>query len=170
MARKELGHIELHWQCPNCDGINQGREETCSSCGAPQPEDVEFKQFSHQELLKDQKLIERAKAGADIHCAYCGTRNPAKAQTCSQCGSDISEGTVEYIRGKDFLFEAEFVNNSEIDQVDFYLNGLLLGSRKTPPYLIPWEMQLGEYQLMIKAIDLAGNQAELVVDFNVNRD
>jgi len=84
--------------------------------------------------------------------------------------SDISEGTVEYIRGKDFLFEAEFVNNSEIDQVDFYLNGLLLGSRKTPPYLIPWEMQLGEYQLMIKAIDLAGNQAELVVDFNVNRD
>ncbi len=93
MARKELGHIELQWQCPNCDGINLGREKTCGSCGAPQPEDVEFKQFTRQELLKDEKLIERAKAGADIHCAYCGTRNPASAETCSQCGSDISEGT-----------------------------------------------------------------------------
>ncbi len=93
MAKKELGHIELQWQCPNCDGINPGREKTCGSCGAPQPDDIEFKQFSKQELLKDEKLIEQAKAGADIHCAYCGTRNPAKAETCSQCGSDISEGT-----------------------------------------------------------------------------
>jgi ribosomal protein L40E len=92
MARKELGHIELQWQCPNCDGINLGREETCSSCGAPQPENVEFKQYTRQELLKDEKLITRAKAGADIHCAYCGTRNPATAEACSQCGSDISEG------------------------------------------------------------------------------
>lgn len=93
MARKELGHIELQWQCPNCDGINLGREKTCGSCGAPQPEDVEFKQFTRQELLKNEELIKRAEAGADIHCAYCGTRNLATAETCSQCGSDISEGT-----------------------------------------------------------------------------
>ena len=93
MARKELGHIELQWQCPNCDGINLGREKTCSSCGAPQPDDVEFKQLTHQELIKDEKLIVQAEAGADFHCAYCGTRNPATAEVCSQCGSDISEGT-----------------------------------------------------------------------------
>jgi ribosomal protein L40E len=93
MARKELGHIELQWQCPNCDGINPGREKTCQRCGAPQPDDVEFKQFARQELLTDEKLIAQAKAGADIHCAYCGTRNPATAKVCSQCGSDISEGT-----------------------------------------------------------------------------
>ncbi len=93
MARKELGHIELQWQCPNCDGVNLGREKTCSSCGAPQPDDVEFKQLKHQELLKDEKLIVQAEAGADFHCAYCGTRNPATAEVCSQCGSDISEGT-----------------------------------------------------------------------------
>lgn len=83
----------MQWQCPNCDGINPGREKTCANCGAPQPDDVEFKQFTKQELLKDENLIEQAKAGADIHCAYCGTRNPATAETCSQCGSDISEGT-----------------------------------------------------------------------------
>ena len=93
MARKELGHIELHWQCPNCDGINPGREKSCQACGAPQPDDVEFKQFSRQELIADEKLLEQAKAGPDIHCAYCGTRNPGNATICSQCGSEISEGT-----------------------------------------------------------------------------
>lgn len=93
MARKELGHIELHWQCPNCDGINPGREKSCRGCGAPQPDDVEFKQFSRQELIKDEALLEQAKAGPDIHCAFCGTRNPGSATVCSQCGSDLSEGT-----------------------------------------------------------------------------
>lgn len=93
MARKKLGHIELHWQCPNCDGINPGREKTCRGCGAPQPDDVEFKQFSRQELISDEKLLEQAKAGPDIHCAYCGTRNPGSATACSQCGSELAEGT-----------------------------------------------------------------------------
>ena len=93
MARKELGHIELHWQCPSCDGINRGREKSCQACGSPQPDNVEFRQFSRQELLADENLIKQAKAGADIHCAYCGTRNPGDATICSQCGSDISEGT-----------------------------------------------------------------------------
>lgn len=93
MARKELGHIELQWRCPNCDGMNPGREKSCQSCGAPQPDDVKFEQAARQELIKDEKLIEQAKAGPDIHCAYCGTRNPGTAEVCSQCGSDISEGT-----------------------------------------------------------------------------
>jgi len=33
-----------------------------------------------------------AKAGADIPCGFCGTRNPANAVTCSQCGGDLKEG------------------------------------------------------------------------------
>ena len=49
MARKELGHIELQWTCPNCNGINPGPEKHCLNCGAPQPEDVEFEQADHQE-------------------------------------------------------------------------------------------------------------------------
>jgi hypothetical protein len=31
-------------------------------------------------------------SGADIHCGFCGTRNPATADTCSQCGGDLKEG------------------------------------------------------------------------------
>jgi ribosomal protein L40E len=92
MAKKELGHIELHWDCPNCGGVNLGRDQTCKNCGAPQPEDVNFYQPSQQELLEDEELIDRAEAGPDIHCPYCGTRNPGNAVTCKQCGGDLSEG------------------------------------------------------------------------------
>ncbi len=92
MARKELGHIELQWRCPNCENLNLGRERTCSACGAPQPEGVQFEQAAQQKIIEDEVLETQAKAGADIHCAYCGTRNPAGTKACSQCGSDISEG------------------------------------------------------------------------------
>ena len=93
MARKELGHIELQWRCPNCDNRNLGREKTCTMCGAPQPEDVQFEQVAQQEIIADEALIKQAKAGPDIHCAYCGTRNVSAAETCIHCGADISEGT-----------------------------------------------------------------------------
>ena len=94
MARKKLGHVELQWTCPNCGGINPGLEKTCQACGAPQPDDVEFEQASGQELITDEEKVAKAEAGADIHCPYCGTRNPAGVATCSQCGGDLSEGAL----------------------------------------------------------------------------
>jgi len=93
MAKKTLGYAELYWVCPNCEGINPGPEKTCGQCGAPQPEDVEFHQAERQELLQDESVKERVAAGPDIHCPYCGARNPGNAKTCSQCGGDIEEGT-----------------------------------------------------------------------------
>jgi hypothetical protein len=92
MAKKKKGYVELYWQCPNCDGENLGSHTTCSNCGKPQPIDVDFYQGSHQQLVTDEKKLKRAQAGADIHCAYCGTRNPAKTKNCSQCSSDLSVG------------------------------------------------------------------------------
>lgn len=94
MARKKLGHVELQWTCPNCGGINPGPVKTCQSCGAPQPQGVEFEQVARQELITDEEKIAKAEAGADIHCPYCGTRNPAGVTTCSQCGGDLSEGAM----------------------------------------------------------------------------
>jgi ribosomal protein L40E len=93
MAKKSLGHIELHWTCPNCETVNPGLVKICEGCGAPQPEDVEFHQAERQELITDKEKLAKAKAGADIHCGFCGTRNPAGATHCSQCKADLSEGT-----------------------------------------------------------------------------
>lgn len=92
MARKKIGHIELQWACPNCDGLNPGSEKHCGNCGAPQPEDVKFEQAERQELITDEEKIAQAAAGADIHCPYCGSRNSAGADVCHKCGGDLVEG------------------------------------------------------------------------------
>jgi DNA-directed RNA polymerase subunit RPC12/RpoP len=93
MAKESLGFVKLEWTCPQCGSRNPGPEKTCLGCGAPQPENVHFVQAETQTLVTDEKEIAQAKAGADIHCAFCGARNPAGTATCSQCGADLKEGT-----------------------------------------------------------------------------
>ncbi len=92
MARKKIGHIELQWTCPNCNSINPGSEKVCGNCGAPQPKDVQFEQATNQELITDPEKLSQVEAGPDIHCPYCGTRNPGNAKVCKQCGGDLVEG------------------------------------------------------------------------------
>jgi ribosomal protein L40E len=93
MAKKSLGYVELEWTCPNCQTRNPGPQKTCLSCGLPQPEDVTFEQPAEEKIITDEAEIAQAKAGPDIHCYYCGSRNPAGAERCSQCGALLSEGT-----------------------------------------------------------------------------
>ena len=93
MAKKTLGFVELEWVCPNCSTKNQGSHRTCISCGSPQSQDVAFEQAAEAELeVLNQDEVKIAE-GSDIHCAFCGARNPAKATVCSQCGADLLEGT-----------------------------------------------------------------------------
>src|SRR5512134_2733500 len=90
--RRTVGYVENVWTCPNCGGENKGSLKTCDACGAPQPENVQFHLPSEQKLVKDEAALKAAQAGADIHCGFCGARNPANAETCSQCGADLREG------------------------------------------------------------------------------
>lgn len=93
MQRKESkGFVELEWACPNCESRNKGSKKTCENCGAPQPENVKFQRAADEKIVADANAVAAAKAGADIHCGFCGTRNPATAKTCSQCGGDLAEG------------------------------------------------------------------------------
>ena len=92
MAEKEVGYIELEWICPNCSNRNKGSVTTCVSCGAAQPENIQFVQPLQTELIKDDEQIKKAQAGADIHCAFCGARNPAGTKVCTNCGADLVEG------------------------------------------------------------------------------
>lgn len=90
--RRTIGYVQNEWTCPNCGTRNKGGSKTCENCGAPQPENVKFELPSEQKLVTDEKQIQAAQKGADIHCPFCGTRNPADAKTCSQCGGDLVEG------------------------------------------------------------------------------
>lgn len=93
MAEKRTkGFIQLEWVCPNCNSRNPGPVKTCENCGAPQPENVQFVQPAEQKMVTDENAVRAAQAGADIHCAFCGTRNPATAKVCSQCGADLTQG------------------------------------------------------------------------------
>lgn len=92
MVKKSRGFIQLEWECPQCGSRNPGPAGSCEQCGAPQPDDVEFVAPSEREFVEDEQQLEHAKAGADIICAFCDTRNPATAEVCSQCGADLSEG------------------------------------------------------------------------------
>ncbi len=93
MVKKSLGYVELEWTCPNCSTRNPGPQKTCSSCGMPQPDDVQFEQPAQEKILTDKAKIKKAKAGPDIHCYYCGSRHPGDATTCTQCGADLTAGT-----------------------------------------------------------------------------
>ena len=99
MARKVVGYIELHWRCSNCGTQNPGSEKSCTSCGTPQPPDVEFYQLSSAELLKDEDKIKAAQVGPDVHCPYCGTRNSADASECARCGGDLIDAQ-QRVKGK----------------------------------------------------------------------
>lgn len=92
MAKETLGYMKLEWTCPRCNSRNPGPQKTCLSCGAPQPETVAFQLPEKQALLEDEQEIAQATKGADIHCPYCGARNPADAELCAQCGGDLKEG------------------------------------------------------------------------------
>ncbi len=94
MTKKNLGYVQLEWTCPACETRNPGPAKMCTSCGAPQPEDVQFEQAVQETFIEDEKLIERAKTGPDVHCPYCGTRNPAEATACSNCMGDLTDATV----------------------------------------------------------------------------
>lgn len=99
MTKKTVGYVHLEWECPACGTRNKGIDKICRNCGAAQPKDVQFEQVAQETLIKDEKVIEKAKAGADIHCPFCGTRNPATATQCSQCLADLSDGAAREAGG-----------------------------------------------------------------------
>jgi membrane carboxypeptidase/penicillin-binding protein len=84
--------------------------------------------------------------------------------------TDLSGEELSYQAGKELLLEVEFPNNSEIDRVDFYLDGELLDSRRVKPFITPWMMIPGSHRLRIAALDQAGNRSELEVEFVVESD
>lgn len=91
MPRRKIGVVELEWTCPVCHQRNPGSQKTCQSCGAAQPENVQFEAPVEQKLVTEPAKIERAEKEPDRHCPYCGARNPADAKVCSQCGGDLTQ-------------------------------------------------------------------------------
>ena len=94
ISRQSKGFVKTEWICPSCNSRNPGPEKTCENCGSPQPENVQFYLPAEAKIIQDENAAKAAKAGADIHCGFCGTRNPGTATVCSQCGADGIEDAI----------------------------------------------------------------------------
>jgi hypothetical protein len=81
--------------------------------------------------------------------------------------TDLAEGEMPSQPGEEIIFEVGFRNVSEIAEVQFYLDDELLQSRRTPPYVYPWTTRIGEHDLLIIAVDQAGNTAEYSTTFSI---
>lgn len=92
MTQKTVGYVELEWTCKRCGTRNPGTLKKCASCGAPMAEEDRFEMPAEGKLIADAEKLAQAESGPDIHCAYCGARNPAGAEKCGQCGASLTEG------------------------------------------------------------------------------
>jgi DNA-directed RNA polymerase subunit RPC12/RpoP len=92
MPQKTLGYVELEWTCKRCGTKNPGLQKTCSNCGAPMAATDEFELPDEQKLITEAGKLASVQKGADIHCPYCGARNPAGSETCIQCSGNLKEG------------------------------------------------------------------------------
>ncbi len=93
MPQETVGYVELEWTCVHCGTKNEGTRQTCSGCGAPMSDSQKFQQAGRETLITDKDLLAKAEQGPDIHCPYCGTRNPAGTAKCTHCGGDLTGAT-----------------------------------------------------------------------------
>ncbi len=91
MPQETLGYVEMEWTCRRCGTKNPGLTKTCANCGAQMEAEQQFEKPAGQTLIADAAKLEQTGKGADVHCPFCGTRNPAGAATCSQCGGDLTK-------------------------------------------------------------------------------
>jgi ribosomal protein L40E len=91
MAQKTVGYVELEWTCKRCGTKNPGTVRTCTNCGAPMADKDAFEAPAEGKLITEPEKLAAAQAGPDVHCPYCGARNPAGTTECAQCGGDLKE-------------------------------------------------------------------------------
>jgi membrane peptidoglycan carboxypeptidase len=62
---------------------------------------------------------------------------------------------------QEMVIEVEVTDNFGVERVEFYIDGIKVETVTTPPYSIRWRMRtVGEHEVYVQAIDLAGNAAE----------
>ena len=76
---------------------------------------------------------------------------------------------LDYTTHQQVTFQVQASDNLSLAKVDFYLDGLHIGSSTQPPYTMSWSSVTGKHTLRAIASDRSGNQAEVIVTFWVER-
>ncbi|MBN2045019.1 MAG: transglycosylase domain-containing protein [Anaerolineales bacterium] len=68
---------------------------------------------------------------------------------------------------KEQTFQVTVSDNLGLVRVEFWIDGSLHSMISDPPYTIPWSGTIGQHQLEIRALDVAGNIAIIVINFKM---
>ncbi len=89
---------EGRWDCKYCGSTGiRGSSIACPACGHVRDKDVKFYLPEESEEVLDARLLERARAGVDWLCAFCGTSNTATTENCRQCGASHEDSNQKQI-------------------------------------------------------------------------
>lgn len=69
-------------------------------------------------------------------------------------------------QGESIVVDVSVSDNQGIQRVEFYIDNTLVTTLYETPYVIPWDTQLGDHSLRIKAYDFAGNFSEASSTFS----
>jgi hypothetical protein len=62
---------------------------------------------------------------------------------------------------QDVVIEVDVTDNFGVERVEFYVDDVKVETVTAPPYSIRWRMRtIGEHEVFVRAIDLAGNVTE----------
>jgi hypothetical protein len=74
---------------------------------------------------------------------------------------------IPYQRGGRLMVQVEPADNLMVERVEFYIDDRLESVLVQQPYIILWQMGMGEHRVTIKVYDLAGNMNETTNTFLV---
>ena len=74
---------------------------------------------------------------------------------------------LEYVSNRQITFQVTAVDNLSLSIVEFYVDGVLVGSLEEVPFALTWNARRGEHRLVVLARDRAGNESEEEIRFVV---
>ena len=74
---------------------------------------------------------------------------------------------LEYASNRQITFQVTAVDNLSLAVVEFYVDGVLVGSLEEAPFALTWNARRGEHRLLVLARDRAGNESEEEIQFAV---
>jgi membrane peptidoglycan carboxypeptidase len=74
---------------------------------------------------------------------------------------------LEYSSNRQMTFQVAATDNLSLAVVEFFVDGVLVGSLEEAPFALTWNARRGEHRLQVLAKDRAGNESEEEIQFVV---
>jgi membrane carboxypeptidase/penicillin-binding protein PbpC len=75
--------------------------------------------------------------------------------------------TLDYATNRQVALQAQAADNLSLATVEFYVDGVMIGSVENSPYSLTWNAMRGDHRLQVIARDRAGNESKETVAFTV---